>query len=75
MVTALNLFHPTASPPFRKLGSFHITTQLHSAGLPGNHLYDRYNIVPLDPAYPAKTGWGHAPVNVGNQATDFLVGV
>jgi len=26
-VTALNLFHPTASPPFRKVGSFHITTQ------------------------------------------------
>jgi len=26
-VTALNLFHPTASPPFQKVGVFHITTQ------------------------------------------------
>jgi len=26
-VAALNLFHPTASPPFRKVGYFHITTQ------------------------------------------------
>jgi hypothetical protein len=26
-VTALNLFHPTASPPFCKIGFFHITTQ------------------------------------------------
>ena len=25
--TALNLFHPTASPPFQKVGFFHITTQ------------------------------------------------
>ena len=26
-VTALNLFHPTASPPFQKVGFFHIVTQ------------------------------------------------
>jgi hypothetical protein len=26
-VTALNLFYPTASPPFQKVGVFHITTQ------------------------------------------------
>jgi len=32
-VTALNLFHLTASPPFRKVGSFYITTQPLRAGL------------------------------------------
>ena len=26
-VTALNLFHPTASPPFQKVRFFHIATQ------------------------------------------------
>ena len=26
-VTALNLFHPTASRPFQKVGFFHIVTQ------------------------------------------------
>jgi hypothetical protein len=26
-VTALNLFHPTASPLFKKVGFFHIATQ------------------------------------------------
>jgi hypothetical protein len=34
-VTALNLFHPTASPPFSKVGFFNITTQSQKAGLLG----------------------------------------
>jgi hypothetical protein len=29
---ALNLFHPTASPLFQKLGFFHITTQSLQGG-------------------------------------------
>jgi hypothetical protein len=28
-VTALNLFHPTAPPPFQKVMVFHIATQSH----------------------------------------------
>jgi hypothetical protein len=31
-VTALNLFHPTTSPPFQKVGFFHIATQSPHVG-------------------------------------------
>ena len=31
-VAALNLFHPTVSPPFQKVGFFHIVTQPFEGG-------------------------------------------
>jgi hypothetical protein len=31
-VTALNLFHPTASPPFQKVGFFHLAAQPQEGG-------------------------------------------
>ena len=41
-VTALNLFHPTASPTFRKVGSFHITTQPLEGGVKGHIIKGKY---------------------------------
>ena len=39
-VTTLNLFHPTASPPFQKVGVFHITTQsLEGEGEGGGYCF------------------------------------
>jgi hypothetical protein len=35
-VTALNLFHPTASPLFQKASSFHIATQFPREKAGGN---------------------------------------
>ena len=35
-VTALNLFHPTASPRLPKDRFLYVATQPHRAGLPGN---------------------------------------
>jgi hypothetical protein len=32
-VAALNLFHPTASPPFQRVGFFHIATQPLKGGI------------------------------------------
>jgi len=44
-VTALNLFYPTASPPFAKSRFFGIATQPRKAGLPGKvFFFDRVPI-------------------------------